>query len=178
MAKVTFCSYLVLCLILLSGCGGGTAGVVPLPIPENKGIVFSCTLNQGLTNTSIPIKAIEVSFVLPAAVSPVLNQDGSLLIGETGLKNLKTLNSQGNIPSGSYDPNTHKIIFTLLPNDVATSDLGVGDIARLTYVTTAGVELSSQEILNTLSYKVVGPGSVDLSSEIVPSVRIVTYQKP
>jgi hypothetical protein len=160
--------------MLLPGCGGGSGNAVSLPIlPMNTAIVLSSTLAPGLTKTSVPIKGIDVAFVLPASATPLLNSDGTLMIGETGLKNL---NINGTIPSGSYDPATRGVHFILLPNNVATTDLGIGDIARLTCQISSGAQLSAQEIHPV--YKVSGPGSVDISGEIVPSVSIVTYQKP
>lgn len=164
-----FCSCLFSCLLLLSGCGGGTSNTVPLPV--NKAIVLSANLKPGFTNISSAIKAIEVSFTLPDNVSPVLASDGSIQISETGLK---SLNTKGFIPSGSYLAKT--VHFLLLPNDIATIDLGTGEIARLTYVTTSGAEPTSQSIQPV--FKVSGPASRDISSQIVPSVSIVTYQKP
>lgn len=171
MAQKMFCTYVVSLLLLLPGCGGGgTGNAVPLPV--NTAIVLSSALAPGLTTTSVPIKAIEVTFTLPAAATPVLAGDGSLLVSETGLKNL---NSQGFIQTGSFDPTTRVIRFVLLPNDIATTDLGTGDIARLTY-TASGAPLVSGDIVPV--YKVAGPGSVNISTEIVPTVKIVTYQKP
>ncbi len=179
MAKKYLFSYIALFLLILSGCGGGGGtGVVPLPVAKNNALILSATLKPGLTNTSAAIKGIDVSFVLPAKASPILNADGSLQISETGLKNLST---QGNIPLGSYNQGTRTINFILWPNDVATSDLGIGDIARITYTTASGAALTSQELEQirlSLSYLVSGPGSVDISSEIVPSANLVTYQKP
>jgi hypothetical protein len=177
MAKGTLFSNLALLVLVLSGCGGA-ADVVPLSVPVNKAIVLSSALKPGLSNSSLPIRGYTVSFVIPANVAPVLNVDGSLLIGETGLNNLKILASQGNIPAGNFDPLSRKVQFDLWPNNALTSDLGVGDLARLTYTSTSGAELTAQEIEKTLTYVVSGPGSADLSSEIVPAARIVTYQKP
>lgn len=171
MAKKMFCTYVVSILLLLPGCGGGGTGNA-VPLPENTAIVLSSALAPGLTTTSVPIKAIEVTFTLPAAATPVLAADGTLLVSETGLKNL---NSHGFIQTGSFNSATRVIRFVLLPNDIATTDLETGDIARLTY-TTSGASLTSGDIVPV--YKVAGPGSVDISNEIVPSVRIVKYQKP
>jgi hypothetical protein len=181
MTKRPLFSYLALFLLVLSGCGSGAAETVPLSVPENKAIILSASLKPGLANTSATIKAIEVSFDLPAGASPVLHMDGSLQIGETGLKNLKILATQGNIASGSYNQGTRTVHFTLLPNNIITSDIGTGDIARLTYTTTSGTALAPQELeqlQQSLAFMVSGPGSVDISSEIVPSARIMTYQKP
>ncbi|MGB9082561.1 MAG: hypothetical protein WCD00_14795 [Desulfuromonadaceae bacterium] len=180
MAKVSLLSSCVALFLLLSGCGGGTGSAVPLPV--NKGVVLSATLKQGIPQTSHPIASIQVEFVLPKRATPILNADGSLQIGETGLK---CLNPNGSVPAGSYDPATGTVRFILLPNDV-TIGLGTGDIARLTYENSSGAELSPQEIQQTLSYKVVGLGSpddIDISAQFDtsvsgPSVRIVTYLKP
>jgi hypothetical protein len=171
MVKATLYSCIVSIMLLLPGCGGGTGNAVPLPV--NTAILLSAILAPGLTKTSIPIKAIEVSFSLPQAATPILNSDGSLQIGETGLKNL---NPKGSIQSGSYLPATGTVHFILLPNDIATTDLGTGEIARLTCDISSGAQLSAQDIHPV--YKVSGPGSVDISNELVPSVSIVTYQKP
>jgi len=54
--------------------------------------------------------------------------------------------------------------------------LGIGDIARLTVTVASGSQLSAQDIHPV--YKVAGQGDVDISSEIVPVVSIVTYPKP
>lgn len=175
MAKVTLlCPFAALFLLLLSGCGGGGGGSLPLPV--NKGIILSANLKQGITQTSLPIASIQVTFVLPKTAAPILNADGSLQISETGLKGL---NPNGSVPAGSYDQVTGTVQFILLPNDVAIG-LGSGnlDIARLTYETSSGAELSPLEIQQTLSYKVVGQGLIDISPQIDPSVRVVTYQKP
>ena len=172
MAKITLYTFLALILLVPPGCGGGGGGGSPAPLPMNKAIILSANLAPGLTGTSQPIKAIEVTFTLPAAAS-VIHTNGALLIGETGLKNL---NNNGSVPSGSYDSATGTVHFILLPTNIATTDLGTGDIARLTYETTSGAELSPQGIQPV--YKVSGPGSVDISNEIVPSVRTVTYVKP
>jgi hypothetical protein len=171
MGKVTLYVCVVSLMLLLPGCGGGSGNAVSQPM--NTAIVLSSTLAPGLTKTSSPIKGIDVAFVLPLSATPVLNTDGTLLIGETGLKNL---NINGSIPSGSYDPATRGVHFILLPNNIATTDLGTGDIARLTCNISAGAKLTAQEIHPV--YKVSGPGSVDISGEIVPVVTIVTYQKP
>jgi hypothetical protein len=179
MAKVTlFSSYVALFLLLLSGCGGGGgggAGSVP-PLPVNKAIIFSANLKTGIQQTTLPIESIQVKFVLPQRATPILNADGSLQISETGLKGL---NPNGSVPAGSYDPVAGTVQFILLPNDV-TNGLGRGnlDIARLTYEISSGADLSPQEILQTLSYKVVGQGLIDISAQMDPSVSIVTYQKP
>jgi hypothetical protein len=178
MAKATLlCSCAALFLLLLTGCGGGTGSAVPLPV--NRGIILSATLKQGIPQTSLPIASIQVEFVLPKRATPILETDGSLQISETGLK---CLNPNGSVPAGSYDPATGTVRFILWPNNVA-NDLGTGDIARLTYENSSGTELSPQEIQQTLSYKVSGPGSVDISAQFDtsvsgPSVRIVTYLKP
>ena len=178
MAKVTlFCSYVALFLLLLSGCGGGTGNALPLPV--NKGIILSANLKPGIPATTLPIVAIDVTFVLPAGATPILDPNGSLAlyIHETGLKGL---NPNGSVPAGNYDQTTRTVHFILLPNNVA-NDLGTGDIARLTYETASGAELSPQEIQQlqqTLLFKVSGPGSIDISGQVEPSVRIVTYQKP
>ena len=161
-------------LMLLPGCGGGGGGN-PVTPPMNTAIVLSSTLAPGLTKTSVPIKGIDVTFSLPQQAAPILNADGTVLIGETGLKNL---NSNGFILSGSFnpDPASRAVHFILLPNDVSLTDLGTGDIARITCDIASGSQLSAQDIHPV--YKVAGPGSVDISGEIVPAVRIVTYQKP
>lgn len=173
MARAILCSYIVSCMLFLPGCGGGgTSNAVPLPM--NTAIVLSAALAPGLTTTSVPIKGIEVTFDLPQTATPILNTDGSLQIGETGLKNL---NQNGYILTGNYAPATRTVHFFLLPNDIATTDLGAGDIARLTCTIASGAQLAKEDILN-LVFKVSGPGSADISSEIVPSVSIVTYQKP
>jgi hypothetical protein len=172
MVKATLYSSIVSIMLLLPGCGGGGTGNA-VPLPMNTAIVLSATLAPGLTKTSLPIKGIDVTFVLPQTASPILNSDGSLQIGETGLKNL---NQNGNIQSGSYVPATRTVHFILLPNDIALTDLGTGDIARLTCDISSGAQLSAQDIHPV--YKISGPGSVDISGEIVPSVSIVTYQKP
>lgn len=159
----------VVLLLILTGCGGGTNNTVPLPV--NKAMVLSANLKPGFTNLSSTITAMEVSITLPDNISPVLASDGSLLISETGLK---SMNAKGYIPLGSYSTKT--VHFFLLPNDVATSDLGTGEIARLTYETLSGAEPTSSSIQPVL--KVSGPGSRDISSQLVPSVSIITYQKP
>lgn len=173
MRNGTYLSCLASILMLLSGCGGGGTGNV-LPLPVNTAIVLSSTPAPDRTTT--PIRGIEVTFILPQAAAPILNSDGSLQIGETGLKNLNN-NSQSSISAGSYDQASRTVHFILLnlSSDPA-SDLGTGDIARLTCNVSSGTELSAQDIQPV--YKVSGPGSVDISSEIVPSVSIVTYQKP
>ena len=168
MKKMPLSLCLVLLLLMLTGCGSGTSN--PTPLPQNKAIVISANLKPGFANISSAITAIEVSFTLPANVSPVLASNGTLDSSETGLK---SLNSNGFV-QGSYIGNT--VHFFLLPNDVAITDLGLGGIARLTYVTTSGAEPTSSSIQPVL--KVSGPGSRDLSSQIVPSVSIITYQKP
>ena len=173
MVKVVLCSYIVSFMLLLPGCGGGgTSSAVPLPV--NTAIVVAADLAPGLTKTSAPIKLIDVKFTLPQTAAPILNSDGTPQIGETGLKNLHPDN--GFIPNGSYNPVTREVRFSLFPNDIATTDLGTGDIARLTCNITSGAQLSAQDIHPDLG--VFGPGGVDLTSETVPSVRIVTYQKP
>jgi hypothetical protein len=172
MVKLPLHLCLAICFLLLLGCGNGSGGSVPLP--SNKGIVLSANLKQGLARTSSPIRAMEVTFTLPGSASPVLSPDGSLAIGFTGLYNL---NPNGNIQTGSFDPVARTVHFVLLPNDIASTDLGPGSIARLTYETPSGAELSSQEI-QSVSFKVSGPGSVDISNEIEPSISIVTYLKP
>lgn len=159
-------------MLLLPGCGGGGTGNA-VPLPMNTAVVVSANLAPGLTQTSAAIKVIDVSFVLPQNATPPLNPDGSIRIGESGLKNL---NSNGSITAGSYNPVTREVRFSLLPNDIATTDLGTGDIARLTCDLSSGTQLSAEDIHPV--YGVFGPGSVDLSSQIVPAVRIVTYQKP
>jgi hypothetical protein len=118
-----------------------------------------------------------VQFVLPQNVTPILDAGGfSLLPGDTGLKNLNT-NPAGSI-SGSFDPVTRTVHFILISLD-GTSDLGTGDIARLTYQTTSGAELSPQDIHPVFKVPAIVNGtSSDISSEIVPSVSIVTYLKP
>ena len=174
MSKVTFYSCITSFLLLLSGCGGGASNAVPLP--TNTAVVLSAALAPGRTQTSSPIKEIDVIFVLPQAATPILDPtktDGSLLIGETGLKNL---NLNGFILAGSFNSSTREVRFSLLPNDIVTTDLGTGDIARLTCSISSGAQLSAQDIHPT--YGGFGPGSVDLSTEIIPSVSIVTYQKP
>lgn len=169
MKKMDLSLCLVLFLVLLAGCGGGTSN--PKPLPVNKAIEISANLKPGFANISSAITAIEVSFALPANVSPVLDNNGALDISEIGLK---SLNPNGSIQLGSYIGNT--VHFILLPNDVAVTDLGFGGIARLTYVTTSGAEPTSSSIQPV--FKVSGPGSRDLSSQIVPAVSVVTYQKP
>jgi hypothetical protein len=171
MGKITFYVCIVSLMLLLPGCGGGSGNAVSQTM--NTAIVLSSTLAPGLTKTSIPIKGIDVEFVLPSSATPVLNADGSIQIGEAGLKNL---NINGFIPVGNYDPATRVVHFILLPNNIATSDLGAGDIARLTCNVPSGAQLSAQDIHPV--YKVAGPGIVDISKEIVPAVSIVTYQKP
>ena len=173
MVKATLYSCIVSATLLLPGCGGGGTGNA-VPLPMNTAIVISASLAPGLTKTTLPIKGIEVSFVLPQTASPILDPDGSLRIGETGLKNL---NPNGLIPAGSYNPVTREVHFFLINlSGDATNDLGTGDIARLTCNLSSGAQLSAQDIHPV--FKVSGPGSVDISSEIVPSVSIVTYQKP
>lgn len=171
MFKSILCVYIVSFMLFVPGCGGGGKSTA-VPLPMNTAIVLSAALAPGRTATSVPIKGIDVTFVLPPSATPVLNSDGSLQIGETGLKNM---NSKGFIQSGSYVSN--EVHFILLPNDIATTDLGTGDIARLTCTISPGSQLSAEDIRNIV-YKVSGPGSVDISGEIVPSVSIVTYQKP
>lgn len=162
---------LVLFLLMLTGCGGETSSNVPLPV--NKAIVISANLKPGFANISSAITAIEVSFTLPADVSPalVLASDGSFSTSETGLK---SLNPKGSIPTGSFIGNT--VHFFLWSNDPAITDLGFGEIARLTYETTSGTELTSSSIQPV--FKVSGPGSRQLSHQVEPAVSIVTYQKP
>jgi hypothetical protein len=172
MLKSVLYSCIVSFMLLLPGCGGGGTGNA-VQLPRNTAIVLSASLASGLSKTSVPIKAIDVSFALPQTATPILNSDGSLQIGETGLKNL---NPNGFILSGSYDPATRTVHFILLPNDVKTTDLGTGDIARLTCDISSGAQLSAQDIQP--AYKVAGPEGANISSEIVPSVSIVTYQKP
>lgn len=176
MVRASLYACLVVSLSLLIGCGSaGESRTIPLA--ANKGVVLSATLKQGLVTTSVPIKGIEVTFALPQAASPILNSDGSLKIGETGLKNL---NPNGSILSGSYDSATRTVHFLLLSNDIATVDLGTGDVARLTYETASGAEISAADIQAV--YKVSGPivnnSTTDISTEIVPSASIVTYLKP
>lgn len=175
MAKRNLYACLASLIILISGCGGGGGGS-PVPLPVNKGIVLAASLSNGLSKTSVPIKIIEVSFTLPKTALPD-HSNGSLQIGETGLKNL---NSNGMIQLGSYDPITGLVQITIWASDPINGDLGTGDIARLTYQTSAGADLVPQDI--TPVYNVYGPivngTSTDLSGEIEPSVRIVTYQKP
>ncbi len=174
MVKLTLIACLASLLFLLPGCGAGSSEPVPLPV--NKAIVFSAKLSNGLLKTSVPIKIIEVSFTLPKSVFPD-HLIGSLQIGETGLKNL---NTNGTIQLGSYDPINGLVQITIWASDFTNGDLGTGDIARLTFQTSTGFDLVPQDI--TPVYKVYGPiingTSTDISSEIVPSVRIVTYQKP
>ena len=172
MVKTVLYSCIVSFMLLLPGCGGGGTGNA-VSLPKNTAILLSASLASGLSKTSLPIKAIDVAFALPQSATPILNSDGSLQIGETGLKNL---NPNGFILSGSYTPATRTVHFILLPNDIATTDLGTGDIARLTCDIASGTQLSAQDIQP--AYKVAGSGSVDITSEIVPSVSIVTYQKP
>jgi hypothetical protein len=174
MKKMLLSLCLVLLLLMLTGCGGGTSS--PIPLPQNKAIVILAKLKQGLINTSTPIRAIEVTFVLPKSALPILKTDGSLNISDTGLKNLNS-NNNSSIPDGSYDPNTGTVKFAiiLLSND-PTSSLSIGEIARFTYETTSGIELSSLDIQPV--FTVVGTDLADISSEIVPSVSLVTYQKP
>lgn len=136
----------------------------------NKAIIISAKLKPGFANLSTAVKGIQVDVTLPAGVTPT-HTNGQLLISETGLKNL---NSNGFIASGSYDTTTG-VHFTLLPNNVVSSDLGVGDIARLTYQTANGVELSAQDIQPV--FKVSGAGSRPLYG-LDPSVSIITYLKP
>lgn len=176
MVKGAFFAYVTLFLLVLAGCGSGNATVVPLPIVESKAIVLTAGLKPGSTYSTI--KAIEVSFVLPATASPVLDpnkNDGSLLIGETGLKNLKITASQGYIPSGSFDPVTRTVHFMLLPNDISTSDIGTGDFARITYSTSSGAELTAQEVQQSLEFLVSGSGSADISALFEPTARPVKY---
>lgn len=167
MKKMHLSLCLVLLLLMLTGCGSGTG--TPTPLPQNKAIVISADLKPGFANISSAITAIEVSFTLPANVSPVLAGNGTLDISETGLK---SLNPNGSIQLGSYIGNT--VHFILLPNNA--TDLGLGVIARLTYESTSGAEPAPSSIQPVL--KVSGPLSRDLSSQIVPSVSIITYQKP
>ena len=162
-------------MLLLPGCGGGGSGNA-VPLPVNNAIVLSANLAPGLTSTSVPIKAIQVSFSLPGAATPIRNQDGTLLVGVTGLFSLKS-NGQIFQDSASYDPASGTVTFTILANPFATEDLGTGNIARLTYVTATGAQISAQDI-QSLVYLVSGPGSENISNQIVPSVSIVTYQKP
>lgn len=166
MKKMPLSLCLVLCLVLLAGCGGGTSNLTPLPV--NKAIEISANLKPGFANISSAIMAIEVSFALPANVSPVLDNNGALDISETGLK---SLSPNGSIQMGSYIGNT--VHFMLLS---AGTDLGLGKIARLTYVTTSGAEPTSSTIQPV--FKVSGPGSRPLSDQIEPAVSIITYQKP
>lgn len=168
MKKVHLSFCLVLCLMMLAGCGAGTNN--PTPLPVNKAIVISADLKTGFANISSAITAIEVSITLPANVSPILSSNGELDVSETGLK---SLNPHGSIQTGSYIGNT--VHFFLLPGDLV-SDLGIGKIARLTYETTSGAELTSSSIQPV--FKVSGPGSRPLSDQIEPAVSIVTYQKP
>ena len=172
MEKLTLCICTVLFMNLLPGCGGGGASSAVTP-PMNTAIVVSASLASGLTKTSVPISGIEVTFSLPQQAAPVLNSDGTLQIGETGLKNL---NANGAIQSGGFNPATRTVKFILVSNNVATTDLGTGEIARLTVTLSAGSQLLAQDIHPV--YKVAGQGTVDISSEIVPTVSIVTYQKP
>lgn len=171
MKKMHLSLCLVLCLMMLTGCGAGTTN--PTPLPVNKAIVISANKKLGFANLSSAITSIQVSFTLPANVVPtlVLASDGSFSTSETGLKSLKL---NGTILEGSYIGNT--VQFMLWPNDVGTTDLGLGEFARLTYETTSGAELTSSSIQPVL--KVSGPGSRDISSQIESSVSIVTYQKP
>lgn len=174
MLKATLSTFLVSSMLLLPGCGGGGGGNSnAAPLQSNKAIVLSAIPAPGRTSISAPIKGIEVTLALPQNATPVLDNDGSLLLGETGLKNL---NQNGNIMSGSYVPATKTVRFILLANDIATTDLGTGDIARLTYQTADGSQLSAQDLHP--SYKVSGPASADLSAEVAASVSVVTYQKP
>ena len=172
MAKATLFSCIVSFMLLLPGCGGGTGNAVPITL--NTAIVVSANLAPGLTKTSLPIKGIDVTFEIPQTATPIINSDNSLQIAETGLKDL---NPNGNIPIGSYAPATRTVHFILVANDILNGDLGTGDVARLTCNISPGAQLLAQDIHN-LVFKVAGPGSADLTNEIVPSVRIVTYQKP
>lgn len=169
MKKMHLSLCLVICLMMLTGCGAGTTN--PTPLPVNKAIVISANKKPGFANLSSTITSIQVSFTLPTNVSPALATNGALDISDTGLKSLKL---NGTILEGSYIGNT--VQFILLPNDVGTTDLGLGEFARLTYETTSGAELTSSSIQPV--FKVSGPGSRPLSDQIVLSVSIITYQKP
>ena len=181
MLKTALYSYIVSIMLLLSGCGGGGAGNV-VPLPMNTAIELSATLASGLPKTSAPIRGIDVTIVLPQTTTPILDPDktdGSLLIGPTGLNNLNK-NPRGLI-QGSYVAATRTVHFFIinLSQDPA-DDLGTGDIARLTYETAPGVQLSTQDISPVYKFSgpIVNDTTVNLTSEIVPSVSIVTYQKP
>jgi hypothetical protein len=180
MSKLTFYFYITSFLLLLSSCGGGGTGNA-VPLPMNTAIVLSSTLAPGFTKTSVPISGIQMTFVLPQNAPPILNSDGSLLVGDTALKDLNTDTSgkiQGTI-QGSYDSVTRTVQIALIDTrSDASIGLAVGDIARLTCNLASGAQLSAGEIIPTLSYKVSGPGTENISGEIVPAVRIVTYQKP
>ncbi|MFZ4856911.1 MAG: hypothetical protein ACOYL3_10990 [Desulfuromonadaceae bacterium] len=173
MGKVTLYAYFVLLLTALTGCGGGSASIAPMPQSVNKALELSTKLAAAdATNTTQPIKGIQVTLELPVDVTPIPDPNGNIVT---------CLNTSALLQSG-YNSTTNTIVFSLWPSvGVELGELGLGKIARITYETKSGSTLSVSSLQP--AYKVTGPKAADgtiisLTSEIVPAVSLVTYQKP
>ncbi len=160
---------LALAALSLAGCGGGSGAGATLP--TNTAVVFSVT--PAVAGFNSAIAGIQVTATLPAGVFPNISSGRFLRIGETGLKSLK---GNGTIAFGRYSATTNQVVFAMVANPI-TSDIGVGDFARLTYTATGSTAPTVAEFQQA-SYLVSGAGGVDLSGQVTRGVSLTTYLKP
>ena len=170
------CSYaavLLVSLVCLQACGGGSAGVVPLEQaqPQKTAVISFATVTS---DPSKQLRGVVLEAVLPVGLTvatdpvPLVTDPDAFNISSSALKG--EANQQ---TFGTYNIVTKKVKITVV---TFATDIAIGTFATLTCKVDSGNTLSASQFTsaiipnNSSAFQATDQNGVDLTSTVTPKI--------